>query len=243
MKIRLSVQNTDLTNWIYHMIEKYHFESSDYGLLNKIYEQMQAVMEPSATYRLNHRMTGLAMIDNAQVAIVAMTLGSGIDSLKERYLSKEQLTEAYMVDCMANEILLDLYKEFNQSYAKFHRRYVKRYVFVGDEISPAQIPVILNDIRGQKETEEITANEYGVLTPSKSVVFYAILTENPNQICEGICANCNNTACDNYRLAEECMINRSSESKKIPAADGMDEASGPIQQPVNYGYMRIFGQS
>ncbi|MDD6327014.1 MAG: hypothetical protein Q4D54_07975 [Eubacteriales bacterium] len=225
MKIRLSVQNSDPTNWIYRIIEKYHFESTDYGLLGKIYEQVQAVLEPSATYRLNHRMTGLAMIDNAQVAIVAMTLGSGIDGLKERYLSKEQLTEAYMVDCLANEILLDLYQEFNQSYAKFHRRYVKRYVFVGDEISPTEIPIILNDIRGNKDTEEICSNEYGVLTPSKSVVFYAILTENPNQVCEGICVNCSNTSCDNYRISDK------------------DEKSLSTEQPVNYGYMRIFGQS
>ena len=51
--------------------------------------------------------------------------------------------------------------------------------------------------------KEISANEYGVLSPAKSVVFYAILTENPNKICEGICENCNNKACENNPLYEE----------------------------------------
>ena len=45
--------------------------------------------------------------------------------------------------------------------------------------------------------DDITANEYGVLTPSKSVIFYAILTENPKQICEGICGSCKNANCEN----------------------------------------------
>ena len=49
----------------------------------------------------------------------------------------------------------------------------------------------------KKKDNEIIANKYGVLTPAKSVVFYAILTENPAQICEGICENCNNKSCEN----------------------------------------------
>ena len=49
----------------------------------------------------------------------------------------------------------------------------------------------------------VSANKYGVMEPTKSVVFYALLTENPNQICEGICDNCNNKNCENNPLYVE----------------------------------------
>lgn len=253
MKIRMSIEQSDIKNWLKRLITKYHFEASDYDALYKIYERMQMHMNPYATYRLNHRMTGLPVIDDAQVAIVAMTLGSGIDSLKERYIKKEQLTEAYMLDCIANELLLDLYREFNNSYAKFHRRYIKRYVFIGNEISPTAIPSILQDIKGIKpvtevecateltseqsadalrEREEIVSNEYGVLTPSKSVVFYALLTDNANQACEGICMGCSNVNCENRADKYIQLSPFEVEAKKEKA---------PEKEALNYGYMRIFG--
>ena len=138
-----------------------------------------------------------------------------------------------MLDCITNELLMKLYVEFNNMYAKYHRRYVKRYVFIGDEISTEKIPELLQEIKetdktsqnknkdgdikddlmafseeigsmelvegasDKKSENEITANKYGVLNPVKSVMFYAVLTENPAQVCEGICENCNNKSCEN----------------------------------------------
>ncbi len=252
MKVRIAIELTDLQGWLKNIISKYHFENQDYDLLSDIYEQMCVHSSPYAMYRINHRMTGISMIDDSQVAMVALTLGSGIDTMKERFARQGQLSEGYMLDCLANELLLVLYKEFNKNYAKFHRRYVQRYVFIGDEISPAAIPQILSDIKGIKpdksehsvtedsqpefkeilrEQEDIRANEYGVLTPSKSVVFYAILSDNPNQICEGICTGCGNVLCDNrveeYRQLAGLMLEEN--NKKSP------------QGAMNYGYMRIFG--
>ena len=205
-------------------------------------------MEPYAMYRINSRVTGIKLIDDSQAAIVAMTLGKGPDDLKDGYTKKSELDKAYMLDCITNEILMNMYVEFNNLYSRFHRRYVKRYVFIGDEIKTDKIPGLLdeinekendsekkskkndnisNDVQKDKAGKEeialfseevgtidmpkeerskknnISANEYGVLTPTKSVVFYALLTENPNQICEGICDNCNNKGCENNPLYVE----------------------------------------
>ena len=49
------------------------------------------------------------------------------------------------------------------------------------------------------EKEEIISNEYGVLTPTKSVIFYALLSDNPNEKCQRICAGCSNYTCENKR--------------------------------------------
>ena len=141
--------------------------------------------------------------------------------LKDEYTKKGELDKAYMLDCITNELLMKLYVEFNNMYSRFHRRYVKRYVFIGEEITTEKIPDIIEDIKGNtsynveigsmdmnyeecvKDDFIVSANKYGVMEPTKSVVFYALLTENPNQICEGICDNCNNKNCENNPLYVE----------------------------------------
>ena len=141
--------------------------------------------------------------------------------------------------CVANELLLQMYADFNQSYPKFHRRYVKRYVFVGEEIPLDGMQKLLAEVYGRQPADigqenDITANEYGVLQPSKSVVFFALLSDNPEQRCQGICMNCGNTECEN-RMQEARQIQVRMEPQEMAAA--MEP-----EQKLNYGYQRIFGQ-
>lgn len=254
MKVRMSVEQSNIDVFISNIISKYHFLEADRDKLKSLYMQLKNYLGPYAAYRINQRVTGVDVIDEGPAAIVAMTLGAGVDRLQERYIKNEQLEEAYMIDCICAELLLKMYGEFNAAYARFHRRYVKRYVFVGDEISVKEIPVLLKDIKGDRkkdnnaehdnreevakeiiekneeceklmEHEDITCNEYGVLKPAKSVVFYAALSENPNQICEGICSNCGNAECENRVVA----------SARVDTDDKMDN------KRLNYGYQRIFG--
>ncbi len=265
MKIRISVEQHNIDVFLKKIMDKYHFHEADKEELMKVYEEMQIGMGPYAAYRINHRVTGIKMIDDNQCAIVAMTLGIGVDRLSDRYIRAERLNEAYMLDCIANELLLYMYGEFNEAYARFHRRYVQRYVFIGNEISVSAMPQILDEIKGRRgipswalseettgksadktdsatgerlaESNEITANEYGVLTPSKSVVFYAILSENPKQLCEGICMGCNNAECENrindgVQENSQNIVNKSDEESTRPEE---------TRKNLNYGFQRIFG--
>lgn len=235
----MSASKQDRERFIKGIINKYHFEPEAENDIISVYEKMQSCMKPYAVYRMNQRDTGIKDIDSRQSAIVAMTLGKGIDSLEEQLTVAGKLDEAYILECIAAELLLTMYGDFNKEYAKFHRRYVERYVFIGEEIPATEVPKLLKEVKGVKEAantcihvekengqsteglddemendktendnaenektgieceDDITANEYGVLTPSKSVVFYAILTENPKQICEGICNSCKNVNCEN----------------------------------------------
>lgn len=250
MKIRMSASKQDRERFIKEIINKYHFEPEAENDIISVYEKMQSCMKPYAVYRMNQRDTGIKDIDSRQSAIVAMTLGKGIDSLEEQLTDAGKLDEAYILECIAAELLLTMYGDFNKEYAKFHRRYVERYVFIGEEIPVTEVPKLLKEVKGVKEAantsihvekengqstegfaedeesnktendntendntenektgieyeDDITANEYGVLTPSKSVVFYAILTENPKQICEGICSSCKNVNCEN--MIKDCQ--------------------------------------
>lgn len=230
MKIRMLTGPQDKEHFVKSIVRKYHFEPESEADITAVYEKMQKYLKPYAVYRMNQRDTGIKEIDNRQSAIVAMTLGNGVDTLKDSLTSEGKLDEAYILECISSELLLAMYGDFNKEYAKFHRRYVERYVFIGDEIPVTVIPKLLKEVKGVKisanssaddepdaEDEEaegkeskasdgenetcceddITSNEYGVLMPSKSVIFYAILTENPNQICEGVCTSCKNVNCDN----------------------------------------------
>ncbi|MGN0435135.1 MAG: hypothetical protein ACI4D8_00720 [Wujia sp.] len=243
MKMRMSLEQRELDTFIDNVIRKYHFDENDRKELMKVYEQLQLYISPYAAYRINQRVTGVKEIDNCQSAIVVMTLGAGIDRLSDRYTRAGELDSAYKLECIANELLLCMYKEFNTSYARFHRRYVQKYVFIGNEIPLSEVQRLIMDVYGRKseveeqpiiEDDSVTANEYGVLNPSKSVVFYALLSENPKTLCEGICMGCGNTNCEN-RMNTHIQENR---FKVIEDCKEKKENTGKI---FSYGYQRIFG--
>lgn len=266
MKVRMTVEQSNIDSFLDVVISKYHFARESKETLRNVYEKIRVSMSPYASYRLNQRMRGVRDIDDNQTALVAMTLGDGVDKLQEHYEKNHALEEAYMLDCICNELLLYMYTEFNCAYPKFHRRYVKRYVFVGTDIPLTDMELLLDEIRGagqrknadtklnsndkeefaeelcdkgeiiRKETsrsQEIHANEYGVLTPSKSVVFFAVLSDNPSQLCEGICMNCGNVNCENRMQAGN------QGSMKLEVKNPLEEAKA---ENFSYGFQRIFGK-
>lgn len=249
MKVRISVEQENEERFLGDVMKKYHFSENDKETMQKVYGSMKRYLSPYAVYRINNRMRGVPLIDSNPCAIVAMTLGEGVDRLQRYYEQENQLAESYMAECLANELLLYMYVEFNRCYARFHRRFVMRYVFVGEEIPLTGMTDLIDEIYGrtktgdnQKETQEqrqdreIRANEYGVIFPSKSVVFFAILSDNPKQVCEGICMNCANAACEN-RLQEASQIQTISSQTKL-----QDETAA-VYENLNYGYQRIFGKT
>lgn len=238
MKVRMTVEQSNREAFIDRVVEKYHFSVEDRESLLLVYDKVRSYMAPYALYRINNRMRGVPLIDKEQSAIVAMTLGEGIDRLQDYYEKRNELSESYMVECLASELLLQMYAEFNQNYPKFHRRYIKRYVFIGEELPLSMMQSLLDELYGKNEESntdkmEITANPYGVLMPSKSVVFFAILSDNPSQKCQGICQNCGNIECENHMR----------EINQIQTRTKCEEEACTILTPqqLNYGYQRIFG--
>lgn len=238
MKVRMSVEQDNTEHFIEGIMVKYHFPVSDKEALLQVYENVRRYMAPYAVYRINSRMRGIPLIDNNQCAIVAMTLGEGIDRLQQYYEQENALAESYMAECVANELLLLMYAEFNRSYPKFHRRFVQRYVFIGEEIPLTCMEDLVDEIYGrnrqeEKQSQDIRANEYGVLFPSKSVVYFAVLSDNPSQNCQGICVNCRNASCGN-RMHDTRQLG---ERQKV--ADEKDETAATGIE-LHYGYQRIF---
>ena len=111
----------------------------------------------------------------AEYEDVIMSLGSSLDSLQESYHEKEQLSESYMLEALASELLLMGYGAYN--------RYVR---------GKRNWPELLKGFQYQ-----ITCNTAFCIIPKKSVVFVAELTRDEQIQCESICAGCRNVQCPN----------------------------------------------
>lgn len=215
MKLRLNcnIENTD--KFIDGVIRRYHFEDKDKADIVLVYEQLKKMISPYALYRINQWVSKVKEIDDNQTALVAITLDKAPDILYDRYTSDDNIQEAYMCECISNELLMGLYDEFSRNYGRLHRRYVSGYIFPEEENSLTGIRELLKRLQeNEEENIGIKANEYGVMTPSKTVIFYAVLSENPVHACAGICDSCTNAEC-NYRKKEDNI-------------------------KLNYGYQRIF---
>lgn len=127
---------------------------------------------------------------------VVMSLGAGVDALQERYSGQGHLSQSYMLEVLAGELLMQGYGAYNRHVAETTDRHVARYHFPGGEEGyPFEmLPDLLKGFTGQ-----VTCNEAFCMIPKKSVVFVSELTQDEKVCCEGICAGCNNAHCVNRR--------------------------------------------
>lgn len=135
---------------------------------------------------------------------VCVTLGPGVDALQESYLQQGLLTEAYMVENLAGELLLRAYPLWNEwvvsQGSPEKELHVRRYHFPGSEdgCPLEKLPELL-----KKLDIPVTCTEAYCLLPKKSVAFYAELTRERNVRCEGICVGCGRKDCPNRMEREE----------------------------------------
>ena len=112
--------------------EKAHYSEEDRELFWDVAERILGCMESGAqvSARDLHDEHGAAYAQE-----VVMTLGVGVDDLQEDFLQKGQITEAYMVEVLGSEILLQAYSVYN-AWVKEQGEYaVKRYHFLGTDVN------------------------------------------------------------------------------------------------------------
>lgn len=130
---------------------------------------------------------------------VVMTLGTGLDCLQESYHKKGMLTESYMLEALASELLLHGYKAYNRHVREAGGWHVARYHFPGSEKS---LPLEMLSDMLSRFSVQVSCNEAFCIMPKKSVVFLAELTQDETVRCEGICVGCENAGCSN-RMEED----------------------------------------
>lgn len=201
---------------------KYHYPDSERKPLSSVACKMKETMLREAVFSYSIADES-AFKGNAAVTVV-ITLGAGVDCLQENYTEDEMLSECYMAENIAGEVLLQSYAICNRRISKLFGMHVSRYLFMGavPEHGMEEIPLLL-----EKSGLGVRCNFVYCMVPKKSVVFYALLSEDEGTVCEGICVGCKSSNCPN-RMKEE-------ESRFGSTADLTGVA-------FNYGYARIFGR-
>lgn len=204
MKIRIPVDEMIYDRVLSAIKNKYTLTSDEQSLLNQMYRQIKEIVSPFALYKINSNITGNQLVDNNTSAVVIINLGEDLDALYNEYVIANETEKIYLLDCIANELLPELCVMFNLLYGKFHRRYIKKYIFVDyrNELQETYIIHLLKMLDSKEEVKRKIENDnstdcdtsellddqsndyrekYEKLIGSKSVMFYAVLTENPNE--------------------------------------------------------------
>lgn len=116
--------------------QKFHYEKTRLNELQAVAKQMLPLVKRDAFWeRREDRSLSGETAEAAEVIYedVAMTLGSGIDALQEDYHQKGMLSESYMLEVLAGELLMQAYRAYNRYVKEHAKRHVARYHFPGSE--------------------------------------------------------------------------------------------------------------
>lgn len=185
--------------------KKYHYWESQIVELKAVAEEMLPLLRREACWE-RRECCGLCrpvfekyrrnQTDAADTVYeeVVMSLGSGLDDLQENYTQRGMLSESYMLEVLADELLLEGYGAYNRYIRENTVWHVARYHFLGSEegFPLEMMPELLHSF-----AIPVTCNEVFCMQPKKSVVFVSELTQDERVSCRGICMGCNSTRCAN----------------------------------------------
>lgn len=204
--------------------KKYHFGEEQAVQIRTVAEEMLLSMrEESFWIRKAYSLTTRQFVKEPDgYECVAMSLGHGVDLLQESYSEKGLLSESYMVEVLAGELLMRGYDAYNRYILEHTAQHVARYHFPG---SAADFPLEMLPGLLENLTKNITCNAALYMQPKKSVVFVSELTQDEKICCQRICVGCSNMSCP-YQPEENDFVR-----KRL------------TDLPLTYGYSRIFGRN
>ena len=206
---------------------KFHYGDTKTAAFQAVAQEMLPLMREQAFWDSSAFSLESCQPEESADAVyerVIMSLGGGLDALQEHYSEEGKLSESYMLEVLASELLLKGYGAYNRYVRENRDRYVARYHFLGsEEAFPLELlPELLEGMAGR-----IVCNSAFCLIPKKSVVFVSELTQDTKVQCESICVGCHNLQCPN-RTEDDSPKGR------------MLAKMADI--PLSYGYSRILGR-
>ncbi len=182
---------------------KFHFGEAQTADLRAVADEMLPLMRQEAFWE--RRESCVPEWQGGKEGVyeeVVMSLGSGVDALQESYGRRGMLSESYMLESLAGELLMQGYAAYNRYIAEHADWHVAGYHFPGGEEGfPLEMLPRLLEGYGPR----VTCNEAFCILPKKSVAFVAELTQDEKVRCAGICAGCSQIRCPN-RMGGDLVV-------------------------------------
>lgn len=215
----LTIELTDAD--IHKLLQRYHFTESDYESVMHLYYALLPLVKAEVFIEYN---PGYEFIEYNHYVVIAVTLGEYIDRLIALYSEAEKVSQAYIIDCIGLELLMHAYRKALQEVHVKTGLWVQQMEFLGDKYP---INTTLEILQHMQQTH-ITCNEAFMMSPPKSTVFVAELTDQPKDIDKActLCKNCKCLSCPN----------------RIGIKEKIQKTDRERRNNMNYGYQRIFGE-
>ena len=180
------------------IMEHFHFpetERSEFLLLQKRIEEVlqcrgilltlpKEIKQEAVPY-------GKMVLHRQDSVLGAITMGEGYDRLQKDYTEKQQLSQSYRMEMLGMEYLRKGYTLFNEAVHAEGLGYPGEYHYLEDSQQILQAC----DYLKSKQFMAVDYNRYGVLIPSKSVIFKASLKQGTGPDCTNTCAVCTAIHC------------------------------------------------
>lgn len=179
-------------------MEHYHFPKTEECEFLQLQKQIKEVVQCRGillalpdNMRQEAAPYGKMVLHRQDTVLGAMTLGTEYDELQKAYTEKQQLSQSYRMEMLGMEYLRKAYALFNEAVSAEGLGYLGEYHYLEDS---RQILQACNYLQSKQFTT-IAYNRYGVLMPSKSVLFKAALKQEAGSGCVNTCASCTAFQC------------------------------------------------
>lgn len=166
------------------ILSRYHFQEDKKALLHSLDKQLSQRIDAVVYFapKSSQEETRLAVL---------VTLGAGVDNLQEEYTAAGQLSETYMIECIAMELLKNAYEQAAEMIYDYYGLWMNGFDFLGDRIPLEEMERMFDIL----EPEEISYNQAYMITPKKTAAFYTTLTDSRTAAYCNLCNTCSHTRC------------------------------------------------
>lgn len=175
-------------NMCAQILSRYHFSEGDEARICALTDRLLLAAAPV----LYHAPCSPGEQERLAVLV---TLGAGVDELQEACTKEERLTESYMVECIAMELLKNAYEQSAERIHEHYGLWPGRFSFLGSETPIEEADALFRILK----PVEISYNQAYMFMPKKTVAFYTTLTEKRRESYCNQCETCRNTKCANRK--------------------------------------------
>ncbi len=166
------------------ILSRYHFRESDEAQIRALTKRLLFEAKPALYY------APCREEEQSRLAVL-VTLGDGVDDLQRICTEEGRLSESYMIECIAMELLGNAYEQSAEKIYDHYGLWAGQFAFIGDTVPIEEMKALFEVLKPQ----DISYNQAYMLTPKKTVAFYTTLSKKRQETYCGQCESCRNTRC------------------------------------------------